>query len=217
MPTPEEAAKSAADAIASERAQAANYRNLVSKVWDDPNLGGPVRKLAKEMFPDLRLPEDTIAPALAPLLKQNEELAARLKELADDRASEKKAREDKEKADRDADFETRLKAARDKYKLTDEGFDKMVARMKETGNYTDPFAAAAFIVSENPPPAEVGPVFGPGDLNFAGSATVDPKYELLHRNPERYFDNEVRTMLQNPKAYVAQEMGPQYAELAFGR
>jgi hypothetical protein len=137
--------------------------------------------------------------------------------MQEDRAAEKKAKEDADKAQRDTEFEARIKSAREKYKLTDEGFDKMIARMKETGNYTDPFAAAALIVSENPPPEPTGVVFGPGDLNFAGSSTVDPKYQLLHQNPEKYFDSEVRAMLQNPRQYVANEMGEQYATLAFGR
>ena len=40
-----------------------------------------------------------------------------------------------------------IEAARNAYNLTDEGLDKMVARMKETGNYTDPDAAAAELVA----------------------------------------------------------------------
>ena len=193
------------------------YQQIVTKLWDHPELGAAIRRTAKEVKPDLRLPEDALAPALAPLMKQNEELAARLKAFDDERTAEKKEREEKAKAERDADFERQLKGARDKFKLTDEGFDAMVARMKATGNYTDPYAAAALIVSENPPPAPTGPVYGPGDLNFAGSSTIDPKYQLLHQNPEKYFDSEVRAMLSNPRDYVAKEMGEQYATLAFGR
>jgi hypothetical protein len=196
-----------------------NYRRLVDSVWNDPNIGSAVRKKAKELLPDLRLPEDTLAPALAPLLKQNEDLAKRIEAFETERAADRKTKEDADKAARDSDFEAKIKAAREKFRLTDEGFDKMIARMKETGNYTDPYAAAALIVSENPPPEPTGPVFGAGDLNFANSSTVsaDPDYVLLHANPEKRFDNEVRKMLSNPKAYVAQEMGQQYADMAFGR
>ena len=108
-------------------------------------------------------------------------------------------------------------AAREEFRLSDAGFDAMIARMKETGNYTDPRAAAALVVAENPPPAPAGPMYGNSDLNFAGSSTIDPKYQLLHQNPEKYFDSEVRAMLSNPRDYVAKEMGEQYATLAFGR
>ena len=193
------------------------YRRLVSKAWNDPELGPLVRKLAKAEFPEVTLPEETMAPLLEPFKKQNQALADELKAMREERAAEKAAAVDLAKAKQESDFSERLKKARQEFNLTDEGFDKMVAHMKETGNYSDPRGAAAFIVSQNPPPPPPGPLYGPGDLNFAGSSQVDDNYKLLHQNPEKYFDSEVRKMLSNPRDYVAKEMGDQYATLAFGR
>ena len=101
-----------------------------------------------------------------------------------------------------------------KFNLTDDGRKAMIERMQETKAY-DPCAAAAYIVSQAPP-AIAGPVFGPQALNFAGSAEVAEDRKLLHRDPEAYFDSEVRKMLTNPRDYVAKEMGENYARMSFG-
>lgn len=203
---------------AQQAAQATQrHKALVDKLWFDPELGSAVRNRAKQLYPELQLPEDTVDPILAPLRKENETLKNRLDALEKERADEKKAIEDKKREDIDKDFERKIKQAREHFKLTDEGFDAMIARMKETSNYTDPMAAAAYIVSQNPPVETPSNVLAPGMLDFAGSAVVDPKYKLLHQNPEQYFDNEVRSMLKNPRGYVAQELGEEAARVAFGR
>lgn len=204
------------DDVKPAETEAERYRRLVAKLWNDPELGASVRKMAKGEFPEVTLPEDTFAPILEPFRKQNQALADELKAMREERAAEKKAAEDAVKKQTDDDFAVRIKKARQEFNLTDEGFEKMVAHMKETGNYSDPRGAAAFIVSQNPPPPAPGPMYGPGDLNFAGSSVADENYKLLHQNPEKYFDSEVRKMIANPRDYVAKEMGEQYAQLAFG-
>jgi len=195
------------------------YQHLVNKLWDDPDLGSAVRKLAKETFPGLRTPEDQVSPILEPLRKQNSELANELKAMREERAAEKKEREDAAKIAADEEFERKIKKARETFNLTDEGFDKMVAHMKATGNYSDPMGAAAYVVSQNPPPPPAGPMYGAGDLNFAGSSQVDESYRLLHQSPERFLDAEIRKAWdpRTARDYVAKEMGEQYANLAFGR
>jgi hypothetical protein len=199
-------------------AEADRYQNLVAKLWADPELGGAVRKLAKEQYPDVTLPEDSLAPILAPLQKQNQALADELKALREDRAADRKAREDAEKERADSDFAKRFDEAAAQYNLTDEGKAKMRERMVETKNYTDPYAAAAFILSQNPPAPPPGPMYGAADLNFAGSSQVDPSYALLHQDPGKYLDSEIRKAWgPNAKEYVAREMGQMYADLAFGR
>ena len=189
-------------------------QELLEQLWLDGDIGEKIRKAAKAKFPDAKILDDTVAPFVAPLKAENAALKERLDKMEADRAAEREAAE---KHSAQTNLESALARARQDYNLTDEGFDKMVAHMKETGNYSDPRGAAAFIVSQNPPPPPPGPLYGPGDLNFAGSSTVNEDYRLLHQNPEKYFDSEVRKMLTNPRDYVAKEMGDQYATLACGR
>lgn len=218
MPTVEDYQK----LVGQQKATADNldrYQKVLAKVWDDPELGPAVRKAAKEVLPNLRTPADDVSPILEPLRKQNDSLAAELKAMREEREAEKKAREERDKAAADADFERKINEARKSFNLTDEGFDKMVAHMKATGNYTDPMGAAALIVSQNPPPPPPGPMYGASDLNFAGSGQIDENYRLLHESPERYLDAEIRKAWdpRTARDYVAKEMGEQYANLAFGR
>lgn len=199
-----------------EQLAAQRARALLDKLWNDKDVGPRIRKQAKEDYPEIVIPDDTVEPIIAPLRAQNDELKKQLEAI---KASlDKRAEEDADKAKKleEAAFSDKLQNARNQFGLTDEGFDKMVARMKETGNYGDPHAAAAWVVSQNPPPPPTGPAFGPQHLNFAGSLEADERYALLHKDPERYFDSEVRKCLSNPQAYVEEVMGPQYARLAFG-
>jgi hypothetical protein len=193
-------------------------RQLVAKGWVDPEIGPRLQKLAKTMYPEIETPDDVLAPSLAPLKKENAELKAgldRITKLLEDRA---KQDEQDSQARLDAKFAENVSAARRKYNLTDEGAAKMLDHMKATGNYSDPMGAAAFIATENPPPTPLnGPVFGPQLLNFAGTSDENPDYKLLHQDPGKYFDGEVRKMLSNPRDYVARELGEFEAMRAFGR
>jgi len=204
--------------LEASRADAERYKNLVSKAWDDPDIGSVIRKKAKELYPELRLPEDNLAPALAPLKKANDALAEELKALREERAAEKKEREEQQKARDDASWMQKFDEAASQFSLTEDGKKAMRERMAETKNYTDPYAAAAFIVSQTPPVLPSGPMYGATDLNFVGSSTVDPNYQLLHQSPEKYLDAEIRKAWdpRTAKDYVAKEMGRTYAEIAFG-
>lgn len=196
-------------------------RDLLAAVWGDPSLRAGVRKHLKDKFPDRRLPDDDFEAISAPLRadidnlkKQNQELLDTLKKRDEDASKRETER-------RDLDYAASLKKAREQFALTDEGFDKMVAHMKATGNYTDPMGAAAFIVSQTPPALPPGPLYGSGYVNFAGSAEVsdNKRYKLLHSGqdgPAKYLEAEIRDAFgPNAKDYVAREMGKTYAELAF--
>jgi hypothetical protein len=214
MPTAEELA---ADKER-ERVQSAA---LLSAIYADPNLRPGVVKHLKAKFPDRHLVDDDFEAVSAPLKAQIDAQNAKIDELL---GTIKQRDEDAAKRDaerRDVDYEANLKAARQKFALTDEGFEQMVARMKATGNYTDPDAAAAYIVSQAPPAIPTGPMYGSGYVNFANSAEVsdDARYKLLHSGqdgPAKYLEAEIRDCFgPNGKDYVAKEMGKTYAELAF--
>ena len=56
----------------------------------------------------------------------------------------------------------------------------MVARMKETGNYADADAAAAWVASKTPAAAPAGPTWRSQDLNLFGSKDKDETLAKLH-------------------------------------
>jgi hypothetical protein len=165
--------------------------------------GGPMAAIkAKEKNPNLRLPEDAVEPLIAPYREANDALKARLDAMEAERAEEKKTREDDAAKNN---LEAALAGARQRFNLTDEGFDKMVARMKETGNYGDAEAAAAWVAQQTPPPQAPGPYLGPQLLNLAGSAQYDEKFALLHKDPMGAFlDSEFREFLADPVKYSAE-------------
>ncbi len=182
---------------------------LVNKLWRDGKLGADVQKLAKETFPDAEIHtvDETLAPVLAPFRAQNEALAAELKAMREEREAERKAAKERADEEQKASFQDQIAKARNAYNLTDEGFDKMVERMKATGNYQDPEAAAAWVSSKEPPPPPPGPTFGPQALNLFGSQKFDEKRALLHHDPEAYADAEFAEFARDPDAYTAETFG----------
>ena len=190
--------------VAQQRAAA-----LVDALWNDSTFGNEIQKRAKEMFPEagIRTADETFEPAVAPIRKQLEATSAELKALREERDAEKKASEERAAEAQKKSFEDQINAARNSYNLTDEGFDKMVARMKETGNYTDPDAAAAWVASKNPPAPVNTPTFGPQALNFWGAEKRDESLAELHRDPQRYMDDQLAQFVRDPDRYVQETLG----------
>ncbi len=180
--------------------QRTRAQELLDKLWTDGKLGAEVRAKAKELYPDVRIPEDDINPVLAPALA---ELQAARDELKAERESIAKERSDAADAATKLNLESQLDAARNRFNLTDDGFDKMVARMKETGNYTDAEAAAAWVAQQTPPPKAPANYLGPQALNFAGSAEQDERFKLLHTDPGgKFLDKEFNDFFADPDKYV---------------
>lgn len=174
---------------------------VFNELWNsNTDAGRALRAKAKEKYPDARLPEDIAEPAVAPLREANAALQKRLDAMEEERAAEKKAREE---AAAQTNLETALANARQRFNLTDEGFDKMCERMKATGNYTDAEAAAAWVAQQTPPPAPPGPYLGPQNINLYGSSEPNPQFELLHKDPSgRFLDEEFRQFIADPDKYV---------------
>src|SRR5580698_2870540 len=107
-------------------------REVIAKAWGTPELRPGLRKIVKETLPDLRLPDDDFDAISAPLRAENEALKKQFSDLMASLAKrdEEAAARDKER--QDADYATRLQDARNRFALSPEGFDKMVAHMKAT-------------------------------------------------------------------------------------
>lgn len=177
--------------------------DLFDKLYHDPEFGPALRKKAKETYPDIRVPEDSLGPLVAPLQKQIETLAEQNKALIDKMA--KREADEQERATFQS-LESRVTSAVSKFSLTDEGRAKMLDRMKETGNYTDPEAAAAFIAHTAPKPAAL-PSWAPQSMNLFGSKEYDESLALLHRNPSAYEDQQLIEFAKDPDKYVAETFG----------
>lgn len=183
-----------------EATQPDPYRTLVDKLWNDGTLGAGVRKAAKELYPNLTLPDEQIEPVVAPLKAENKALQERLDKIEKERAEERKANEETRSRQT---LEQSLEAARTKYNLTADGFDKMVSRMKETSNFTDAEAAAAWVAQQTPPPKAPTPNWAPKSMNLFGTKDGrDEKFKLLHSDPMEYLDSELQEFVNNPDAYV---------------
>jgi hypothetical protein len=177
---------------------------LAEALWNDAELGVKVQAKAKEMFPDAKTNADVIDPLIAPYRKQQEELSKQLSEMREERAAERRASEEQRTKQT---LEQALESARKNYSLTEEGFDKMVSRMKETGNYSDADAAAAWVASKAPPKDVKGPTYGAKRMNLFGVGKYDESMKALHQDPLQYLDDQLEEFVSNPDKYVAETFG----------
>lgn len=177
---------------------------LLEELWKDGELGAKVRAKAKGKWADVTLPEEQFAPELNPIKEETKAIREELKALREERDKERKeAEESRVKRT----LEDGLNSARDKYRLTDEGFDKMVNRMKDTGNYGDPEAAAAWVAQSEPPPQSPGPSWAPQQAKLPGSPVDDAKLRKLLTDPSGFADDELREFVKNPDQYVIDTFG----------
>ena len=181
-------------------------QELLEQLWLDGEVGEKIRKAAKAKFPDAKILDDTVEPFVAPLKAENAALKARLDAFEADR---QKDRDDAEKRSAQTNLESALATARQAYNLTDEGFDKMVARMKETGNYADADAAAAWVASKTPPAAPAGPLWRSQDLNLFGSHDKDESLAKLHRDPIGFQDDAIEEFYRDPDKFTRETLGAQ--------
>lgn len=176
---------------------------LFQALLADPKTRTQVREKTKELFPDSSFPEDHLNPTIQPLQDQmaalQEQNAALLKRLDDRDTQDREAAETRT-------LEQRLEAARSKYNLSGEGFDKMVERMKETGNVQDAEAAAAWVVQSMPPPEQPGPSWATTGFDFFADHE-QAALESLHTDPMAYQDAQLLEFTKNPEKYVRETFG----------
>ena len=176
--------------------------DLVNALWNDSEVGAKLRSTAKTRY-NIQLPDDAVEAAVAPL-------KARIDQLTKERDEEREA--NKKKADEDAvakqrtDIEAAINNSSNKYNLTQEGFDKMVGRMKETQNFTDAEAAAAWVVSNEAPKAEPGPSWAPKNIDLKGNLNKE-MVKLLHDDPIAFQDLELQEFQKDPNKYVLDTFG----------
>lgn len=195
-PTP-----SPAPAVPAADPAAERLAKVYDALWSDKDIGAKVRAKTKEMFPDVVTPEDHIDPILAPVRAELDAMRETLKTEREARATEKAADDEARQA---ATMRQQLDAARERFNLNDDGLDKMVARMKETGNYTDAEAAAAWVVQQTPPVVVPKAGYLPKKLDLFGSANARAEQDFvqLHTDPQGYMDDQLERFAQDPDLYV---------------
>ena len=176
--------------------------DLVNALWHDGEVGAKIRATAKTRY-NIQLPDDAVDSMVGPLKK---EIADLKKEREDERAAAAKAKqEDAETKQRD-NIEAAIMSARNKFNLTEDGFNKMIARMKDTQNFTDAEAAAAWVVSSEPPPKAQTPSWAPKLLDLKGNLAKE-KVKLLHDDPLAFEEQELQEFVNDPDKYVQETFG----------
>lgn len=176
--------------------------DLVNALWNDADVGAKIRSTAKARY-NIQLPDDAIDPVVAPLRKQVEELS---KSLAEEREAKKKRDDEEAEAKQRQKIEDTIHSARQKYRLTQEGFEKMIKRMQDAQNYTDAEAAAAWVVSNEPPPTTPIPAWAPKSLDMKGNLDAE-MVKLLHSDPRGYEDAQLTEFFKDPDKYTRETIG----------
>jgi len=178
--------------------------DLGNTLWNEQTPAGiAFREAARAKYPEVQTPESQLEPVVAPLKAQFDEL---MKKLSDRDDAERKRDEEREQREAERTLAQRTSDARNEFRLTDQGYEMMVKRMQDTGNYTDPHAAAAYIVSANPPPRDITGLLGPQNkvnLFGQGQDASDERMKKLLSDPMGAFlDAEFTDFLVDPDQYI---------------
>jgi hypothetical protein len=161
--------------------------SLFEQVWGDPTIGEQVRKRAKEIKPDIVIPDDhpVAKRALAELADTKTALETLRGEYQQDKAARQQERaEAKLRAD--------LGTVQERFHFTDDAMAKTIEIMQER-QLADP-EAAALIYRESLPkaaPQSHSAKFFDGKADMFGTTRVDEQWRTLHENPDQFFADVV--------------------------
>ena len=183
----------------SEVAALNQARNLFDTLLQDKDIGLSLKRKVKEKIPTARFNDleivDTVTKPydekISALTENNKKLEERLN----------KWEQDKLNAAEESELNGQLDAVRSKFKFTDEGMKKVIARMTEKKN-PDAESAAAWVLSQEPKNEPVKPssMFG-GKANLFGSAKETDEWSELNKDPMAYADQEIANIMNNPENY----------------
>lgn len=179
-------------------------RELIDALWNDGEVGRKIQAVAKSKWNDIKTTEDVLTPIVEPHLNKLKTLEEKYETLLAEREEEKRKSDDERTKLK---LEQQLEKARRDFNLTEEGFNQMIDRMKATGNYSDPEAAAAYVASKAPPTKVAGPTWAPQDLDLFGSKNRNEDLIQLHRDPMGYMDSQLTQFVNDPDKYVRDTLG----------
>src|SRR5262249_55162173 len=109
--------------------------------------------------------------------------------------AERDEAETKTKAE--AEFAKEVESVKKKYKLTQEGMEKVFARMRDKNN-PDVESAAAWVTDHEVKSAPVASSsYSPQNMDMWGSSSGDKEWEALNRDPVRWGDNTITEMVND--------------------
>lgn len=178
---------------------------LLNQLASDKSNGIQIQRKLKEIDPSLNLPGIDVGDAVvAPIREELSATQAQLKAMQEERAAEKLAAENSkmERQIRDS-----IGKARDKYKLSPEATDNLVKFMNDKNIADAEIAAPAYLETLPKPPAPLKPnSFAPTHAHLFGTGDdrgSDENIAALHKDPVKWFDNEVMKILNEDAANAA--------------
>ena len=170
-------------------------KSLLDTLYSDGDMGMDFKRMLKKKFPDARIPELDIVD------KERKAIDEKINPIAEENKKLKERLEKWETDQRNKEEEGALKATlsdvQKKYGFTEEGMQKVIARMKDKNN-PDAESAAAFIKSQEPKPQTIkSSNYLPQDMNLFGSSqkSDDESIKALHMDPRKWQDNEIASIL----------------------
>lgn len=178
---------------------------LLNQLATDKSNGMQIQRKLKELDPSLNLPGIDVGDAVvAPIREELTATQAQLKAMQEERAAEKQAAENAkwEKQIRDS-----VGRAQAKYKLSDEATDNLLKFMNDKNIADAEIAAPAYMETLPKPPAPIKPnSYAPAHAHLFGTGDdrgSDENIAALHKDPVKWFDNEVMKILNEDAASAA--------------
>ena len=164
---------------------------LFEQLWGDPEVGATVRKKAKTLNPAITIPDDH--PIVRGATKQIEELSTRTEALQK-MFDEYKTGVENEKAE--AKLRKQLGEVQSKFGFTDETMANVIKTMTEN-SIADPEAAALKVRESlpKPKPTSASSQWLDNRPNLWGTQKQDEQWEQLHTDPDGFFNDTVRAVL----------------------
>jgi hypothetical protein len=159
--------------FAAEAQRNKGIADLANGIYSDPAYGQEMRKLIKQKYPNLPIPDyDTKAEVFQRLDKEKAEREAEAKADADRRADEK--------------YKRQRKDTQDKYGFTDDGM-KEVEKLMVDRNIGDYEVAASYVASQRPEPSDDDHSFG---RHFWNHSQQD-QFKEIADDPEAWARKEI--------------------------
>ena len=177
---------------------------IADTLLNSPEHGMKLKEIVKAAYPSFNLPEVDIAKSLdARAIAVEERLKAKESEIDARIASFETKQREREEQDSNKvateTFEREVEMVKRTHGFTDEGMKKVFARMSEKNN--PDIEAAALWVKAKEPKSPIQNNFTPSHLDPYGAKTGAKEWELLNRDPARYFDEVVAEVLNDPSYY----------------
>jgi hypothetical protein len=161
--------------------------NLFDQVWNDPNVGANVRRRAKELRPEINIPDDhPVAKEARTKIEGLETQVTGLQTML----TEFQAKGQQKEAE--TALRAKLGEVQSRFGFTDDGMAKVIETM-QSRQLADPEAAALIYRETIPKAAPQSPTARLFDTkaDMWGTTRRDEQWEKLHTDPDGFFADVV--------------------------